>query len=88
MSQKNKSQSAEVSIKDTEYFQDLFGDNNLYLKEIESSLLIMQTALTNEFDGSHITKDDIVNNFEIILDRLKKVHENYDEIYDWVVNNI
>lgn len=73
----------EKNTVDKTHLQDLFADNNMHLREIKSSLLIAQRAMTNEYDAADVTKEDVVNNLELILDKLALIIKNYDEIYEW-----
>lgn len=61
--------------------EDLFADNNARLEELTSSLLIMQTALSDSSKSTEITNEDITNNLEVILDSLKNINQTYKELY-------
>lgn len=59
---------------------DLFADNCHCIKEIISSVTILQCAIENEAED--ITKEDINNNLELILEKLKLVQGNFTTILE------
>lgn len=59
---------------------DLFVDNCHCIKEVISSITVLQCAIENE--AEEITQEDICNNLELILDKLKLVKGNFSTILD------
>lgn len=61
--------------------EDIFNDTMLELREIKSSLLILQKAISNENEYDTISYEDIDNNLEILIDKMDKVIEKMCKIH-------
>lgn len=66
------------------YMEDLIAEIRLDILELQSSMTILNQALTNEFE--EVEKEDIHNHLQILMGKLELIVKQFDKIYEMTEN--
>ena len=66
------------------YVEDLIAEIRLDILELQSSMTILNQALTNEFE--EVEKEDIHNHLQILMGKLELIVKQFDKIYEMTEN--
>ncbi len=64
--------------------EDLIAEIRLDILELQSSMTILNQALTNEFE--EVEKEDIHNHLQILMGKLELIVKQFDKIYEMTEN--
>ena len=65
--------------------EDLIAEIRLDILELQSSMTILNQALTNEFE--EVEKEDIHNHLQILMGKLELIVKQFDKIYEILFNS-